>query len=89
MLLQYGDSGLVCVGGIIVAAHTFLEGQRLVEAAQHVGVIFLAVIVEDEASLPQRGGCLNSLEFVGLFAFVANNGQLVAAQFALLFEIVH
>ena len=84
MLLKYGDSGLVSVGGIIVAAHTFLECERLVKTAQHVWVVPLAVVVEDEATLPERCRRLNTLELVGLVALVSNYWQLVAAQFSLL-----
>lgn len=76
MLLKYGDSGLVCVGRIIVAAHTFLECERLVKTAQHVGVVPLAVVVEDEATLPERCRRLNTLELCRAFCACL---QLLAA----------
>lgn len=79
MFLQQIDSPLVCVGRIIVAAHTFLEGQREINGTHHVGVVLLALVVKDEATLPQRGDALDTLELVGLLSLVWNNGQLVAS----------
>lgn len=79
MFLQQIDSPLVCVGRIIVAAHTFLKGQREINGTHHVGVVLLALVVKDKATLPQGCDALDTLELVGLLSLVWNNGQLVAS----------
>lgn len=83
MLLQYADSGLVGVGRVVVSAHTFLECKGLVKSTLGVWVVFLAFVVENKTALPQCGAGLNTLELVRLLSFVAQNGQLVAANVTL------
>lgn len=79
MFLQQIDGTLVCVGGIIVATHTLLKSQCKIDGTHHVGIVFLCFVVKDKATLPKWCHALNALELVGLFSFVAQDGELVAS----------
>ena len=65
-----------------------LQRQRLLNAHLHVGVVLLALVVENKATLPKRTDRLYALDFVWLLALVGHDGQLVAAQVALHGELV-
>ena len=86
--LEDPDGALVGIGCIVVATHATLEGEELVETREHVGVVLLRLVVEYEATLPERTDGLDALELVGLSAGVAGDGELVATDVALGGEVV-
>ena len=86
--LQDPDGTLVGIRRVVVSGHTLLEGQQLLQSGLHVGVFLLCLVVEHEATLPERTDGLDALELVRLLARVARDGELVATQIALLCEVV-
>lgn len=82
MFLQQRYSSLVGIGGVVVSAHTFLEGEGLVEPREHIGVLFLCVVVVDDASFPVGCHCFDAQELIRFFAFIGEYRQLVAAYVA-------